>query len=78
MAAMGRMKSPTPVFLRPPAHTEESTARGSIAASRSMTVAAIAAAHPEIQDGQVLGGRRLPGRSRPRISTPKRSAKIST
>ncbi|MDT4863227.1 hypothetical protein FQZ97_979230 [compost metagenome] len=45
---MGRMKSPRAVFFRPPHFPRNSTALGSMAVSRSMTVAAIGLPIPKL------------------------------
>ena len=49
IAAIGRMKSPTRVFFSPPHLPRNSTALGSTAESRSMTVAAIALPIPKFR-----------------------------
>jgi hypothetical protein len=78
MAAMGRRKSPTVVFFSPPHLPRNSTAFGSTAASRSMTVAAIALPMPKFRMVMSSAVAEVIGRSRPVISTPNRSANIST
>ncbi len=75
---MGRMKSPTRVFLKPPHFPRKRTAFGATADSRSMTVAAMALPMPKLRMVTSPAVADCMGRSRPRTGTLKRSANRST
>ena len=72
------MKSPTLVFFSPPHLPRNSTALGSIAESRSITVAAIALPMPKFRIVRSSAVADCIGCERPITSTPNRSANMST
>ncbi len=79
MAAIGRIMSPILFFfLRPPHLPRKRTARGEMALSRSITVAALALPMPKLMIVMSSAVALGIGRSRPATGTPWSSAKSST
>ena len=78
MAAIGRMKSPTLVFFRPPHLPRKSEALGCTAPSRSITVAAMALPMPKLRIVRFSAVADWIGKPAPAASTPKRRAKRVT
>ena len=75
---MGSTKSPSLVFFRPPHLPRNSTALGSTAPSRSITVAAMALPMPKLMMVMSSAVADSMGWSRPTTGTPNFAAKAST